>query len=901
MNIITRLTLTLSICFLFLPMFSVDAATPLGRYGWMTILSDIFGDDVSCGPGLVKQELYIRDIGTGNPVSVDSAIFTAQNQSDDAVVSQVTGTGPSVGTVCFNPDTQYLGMDIDGGADHYDFQLGIRWGNPEIIPRGKLMRTTVWLSPVSSPPPLEEYVQLSPVNTVTNVNPEYKINLSSLPSTYGASETSRISFGIFAYDPLSATIGTVPVVEQTYDVPGGVGVKTLPAQALPDGIYAWEFFVRLNGSHDAGGIISLRDLKSGYGVYNWPFTLDTTAPTLNSASAGISPTSPSPSDTITVTGNATDTLSGINTIEVYVDSALVHTCNFASTQSASCATSVGPYAASSTHQYYIKAYDAAGNVGTSNTSQFTISNPLPDLIVQSVSPTSGIAGFPIVFSAVIQNIGQATATGPFSNLFQIWDSRYEDGTTNVSTFQISSIPAGGSVTATATYTFPANLANTIQFVRWCPDHTTYNDVSGTGVGDAGVVSESNETNNCPYGTSWRSVRLTAPADFVAASATLSVAPVLAGDTVTIGTGNIVNQGGASVWRVPIDGFYIDANNDGVADYTATAGAIQKNHNIANGEISSTSVVWNVPANVPSGTYRVGYIISVPTGELNTSNNWSGWTPFTIVGNTPPNVSAGFDVSITLPTTSVQPRSGPPSDGGAYANDSDGSIANLSWSYISGPGPTPTITYANPPNYLLPTFGNLTSAGDYVFRLTAVDNSGATSTDDMTVTVNAALAVTGNIYANGVRGSTVIVPGDSVTLTWDSTNATSCTVAPTGWTGTSEALGQTDGPLMVSKIYGLTCDGVFVASVSALVNPDVTITAAKQVVENGGSVDISWDTNGNDEAMCSMSGGGLDNSVFDGSGSGAVSVGITARTTFRLNCGTQDDSVTVEIKPQGWET
>jgi hypothetical protein len=121
-------------------------------------------------------------------------------------------------------------------------------------------------------------------------------------------------------------------------------------------------------------------------------------------------------------------------------------------------------------------------------------------------------------------------------------------------------------------------------------------------------------------------------------------------------------------------------------------------------------------------------------------------------NIPPVVNAGADVSITLPTTTVN-LSG-------TATDADGTIASHTWTNTDGC----SITSASS----LTTTATCSTAGDHVFTLSATDNSGATSTDDLTATVISgantppvAIASTDNI---------IFLPVDSVILNQSGTDA-----------------------------------------------------------------------------------------------------------------------------------
>ena len=96
----------------------------------------------------------------------------------------------------------------------------------------------------------------------------------------------------------------------------------------------------------------------------------------------------------------------------------------------------------------------------------------------------------------------------------------------------------------------------------------------------------------------------------------------------------------------------------------------------------------------------------------------------VAPNQIPNADAGLDINITLPTNSVT-LSGSGSDG-------DGTIASYQWNKVSGPS---QYTISSPTQRS--TSVNNLLAGIYQFELKVTDNSGATATDIVQVTVNAA--------------------------------------------------------------------------------------------------------------------------------------------------------------------
>ena len=121
-----------------------------------------------------------------------------------------------------------------------------------------------------------------------------------------------------------------------------------------------------------------------------------------------------------------------------------------------------------------------------------------------------------------------------------------------------------------------------------------------------------------------------------------------------------------------------------------------------------------------------------------------------IANQPPSANAGNNITLTLPVNSTN------LDGGA-STDADGTITTYAWTKISGTG---TYTIANA-GAAATGLSNL-QAGVYVFRLTVTDNDGASSTDDVTVTVN--VAPNQSPTANAGSDITLTLPINSTILT-----------------------------------------------------------------------------------------------------------------------------------------
>lgn len=125
-------------------------------------------------------------------------------------------------------------------------------------------------------------------------------------------------------------------------------------------------------------------------------------------------------------------------------------------------------------------------------------------------------------------------------------------------------------------------------------------------------------------------------------------------------------------------------------------------------------------------------------------------------NVAPHVFAGPDRVIKLPATAVDLR--------GFGSDPDGQVSTYAWSKVSGGAATiASVSTAT-------TAVTGLSQGTYVFRLTATDNGGATITDDVQVTVNAAggktVVLTANfpdqIYLPNMA-SLNILPGDTIAI------------------------------------------------------------------------------------------------------------------------------------------
>jgi hypothetical protein len=176
------------------------------------------------------------------------------------------------------------------------------------------------------------------------------------------------------------------------------------------------------------------------------------------------------------------------------------------------------------------------------------------------------------------------------------------------------------------------------------------------------------------------------------------------------------------------------------------------------------------------------------------------------------VSAGSSQTITLPTSTVTLT-------GTATASSGSSIASYNWAQTSGPV---TATIATPTTAST-TVSGLTTAGSYVFTLTATDNTtptALTGSASVIITVNSAPVVT----VSAGSPQTLTLPVSTTTLTGTaSTGATGSSIASYLWAQVSGPVAATiaSPSLASTAISGLTTAGVYVFKLTATDNTTPT--------------------------------------------------------------------------------
>ena len=429
--------LPLVVLFLFFPFFS-HAQTAVGNNGWInfgtSLLSGNSGCDDDPDEKKILESFVIKDIPAnvdigeveasllinGVKANIAMATISVFDTVTGEIVNSVTGTGPVIGEVCYNPDTQGVSVRIDGGEYYHDFYHARVWKNPATVTRNVFVQSTIWLRERSDT--LKEYAHVSPVGTIVNTDPEYKIDLQYTPNvdigSYEASQRS-VDLSIVAYDTYTDTFGSA-VYSDEINLMFGNGTQTITPRSIPEGWFVWAYYFNLKRPHgDSNGIIT-----SGFSGYDWPFLYDKTAPTISSRSA-----TPS-GGSVTLEAGATDALSGLSHIKIYVDSQLSRTCSYESSQSALCNTIMYPTAGFETgtsHTYFIVVSDSAGNTATSSPFDFDMPESTGDnLVVTNIAPIDNStfnANGAITFQGSAQNLsGTDILEGGYAGLEIDWDA-----------------------------------------------------------------------------------------------------------------------------------------------------------------------------------------------------------------------------------------------------------------------------------------------------------------------------------------------------------------------------------------------------------------------------------------------------------------------------------------------
>ena len=235
-----------------------------------------------------------------------------------------------------------------------------------------------------------------------------------------------------------------------------------------------------------------------------------------------------------------------------------------------------------------------------------------------------------------------------------------------------------------------------------------------------------------------------------------------------------NAGNNQTITLPVNSVSLDGGASKDPDGSIVSFVWAKISGPSQSTIVSSGNITTVVNNLAQGTYVFTLTVKDNSGAIGIDSVTVTVNP---APNQPPVANAGTSKTITLPVNSV-------SLDGSKSSDPDGTIASYSWTEISGPS-TAAITGGST---ALPTVSTLIQ-GQYVFKLTVTDNSGASSSAEVNVTVNAAANV--NPTANAGANQSITLPKDSVSVDGSASIAPSGTIVSYNW---SQISGPSQGTI-----------------------------------------------------------------------------------------------------------
>jgi hypothetical protein len=148
----------------------------------------------------------------------------------------------------------------------------------------------------------------------------------------------------------------------------------------------------------------------------------------------------------------------------------------------------------------------------------------------------------------------------------------------------------------------------------------------------------------------------------------------------------------------------------------------------------------------------------------------------------------------------------------------------------------------------------------------------------------------------------IAQGQSATLSWSSTNATSCTAAGGFSTGSATSGSASTGALSSTQSYQVSCTGAGGTANSNIVtitvtNPTVTITAGPDRVLPNGTTTISWNASSVNSCTISKNGVLWKSRTADASHNvvGSATDTITGQTSYVITCANTSGSTSAATK------
>ena len=417
-----------------------------------------------------------------------------------------------------------------------------------------------------------------------------------------------------------------------------------------------------------------------------------------------------------------------------------------------------------------------------------------------------------------------------------------------------------------------NAIQVVQLAVTTPAPTVSISASPTVVDSGGVTNltwSSTKATSCSASGAWSGARPT--------SGTETSAPLTANSSFTLtctGDGGTSSQTASVTVNSPVP----------APSLSLTANPL----NVAMG--TASTLTWT-SANATDCTASDGWSGSKGTAGTQSSGLLSATTKFTLTCTG----TGGFATqSVTITITSTPPLAPTVSLSASPTSIASGGNATLTWSSTNATSCTASGGWSGAQSTSgTQSTGALTASTSYT--LSCSNGAGSASqTALVTVVPRPTVALSAN--------PTSVVSGTASTLTWSSTNATSCT-ASGGWSGATPTSGTASTPLLTtSTTFTLTCSGTggsrsrsVIVSVSASPPPTVTLAANPTAVASGSASTLTWSST--NATSCTASLGWSGTKAISGTQSTGA---ITAATSYRLTCtgsgGSANQTVQVTLLP-----
>ncbi len=493
---------------------------------------------------------------------------------------------------------------------------------------------------------------------------------------------------------------------------------------------------------------------------------------------------------------------------------------------------------------------AGGSASQSAT--VSVTQPIPTVTL-SASPSTVVSGNSSTLTWSSTNATSCTASGGWGGSQPINGSASTGNLTSKQTFTLTCTGTGGNASQSATVSVtqpvptvtlsanPSTVANGASaLLAWTSTDATSCVASGGWSGSeptSGSASTGNLTSNQSY-----TLTCTGPGGSAAQTATVTASA--AAPTVTLRA----------------------------RPSSITAG-------------SASTLTWSA-TNATSCTAGGGWSGNLATSGSQSTGALNSSTTFTLnctgAGGSA-SQSATVTVTQNVPTVTLS---------ASPSTVTSGSSATLTWTTTNATSCTASDAWSGtePVNGSAST-GSLTSAQSYTLTCTG---PGGSASQSATVSVIQPVP-TVTLSAN----PSTVTSGASATLTWSSTDATSCT-ASGGWSGTQATSGSAStGNLTSDQSFTLTCTGpggsgaqTATVTVSSPA-PTVSLSAGPSAITSGGSSTLTWSAT--NATSCTASGSWSGAMPVSGSQSTGA---LTATSTYTLTCtgagGSASQSATVSV-------